>query len=455
MDRRTFGKLSAGYLASRALKGQILSPILFGIGSGSSVSIPTNGLIGRYEQASNSGSAGTALSSLVDSSGSGNNCTQGTGANQPTINTAGVSGRTICFESGNGVQRYMNFPAGVTFSTQNFGVIFVMDTLYSANSNSSYLCDFTSVSNAFSLNFNSGSPAGKLGVPGHGSSNQYVPWGTQMVGFTGAAGGSNFIFSNVFTSSGAIASASPAGGVLNCYGSNTFNPSTNLYMVLVYNRTLLQADIDQIYSYAQATYKVYGTSSYMLLGGVGDSLTAGFVASAYNGLGWMNQWLTANPTYTAYNFAITGSKIAALAVPDTIYSASPTKRICFIWSGTNDNATGTAGTWVAGALSSLSSYVSARRTTGWKCVTATMLPRTGGVTNASFETDRQTFNTALTTNAGGIYGDAISNIGGDATIGQAGDQTNLTYYMNDAIHLNQAGNAIAYGTYFGPSIASL
>jgi lysophospholipase L1-like esterase len=193
----------------------------------------------------------------------------------------------------------------------------------------------------------------------------------------------------------------------------------------------------------------------MLLAGCGDSLTAAYVAGGYNGLGWMQQWLINNPTYTAYNFAVTGSKTSALNSPDAVYSPTPAKRICWIWSGTNDLAAGNG--FVSGALSNIAAFVTARRSTGWKCVTATMLPRAGGVSANTdpFETDRQTFNSAIRANSGGIYGDAIADVGNDATIGVAGASTNATYYWSDNIHLNQAGCTLALNNYFAPAIASL
>jgi hypothetical protein len=446
--RAVLAALGAGALG----RAQILGPIL-----GGRLAVPRNGLIARYEIGGTAGAQGAAIGTFKDLSGNGYDATQSTGVNKPAVNTHTVSGGRALLFNGSATAAsnfsYMSMPAGLAPSSQSLSAVMILEPTAVQGTNDQYALDFSASNNNAYIRYNpqlKGGPAIGVSNPG-----MYIPWGPQMFGFSSSAAGWKYILRNVFSSSaGTVAASSPAGGSIMCYGAGQFNASGNLYAVFVYNRALTQADINQIWNYAQAVYRCRPFSTQMLMACCGDSQTSGYTASGYNGLGWLQQWLIANPAYTAYNFALTGSKTSALNNPDSIYSATPTKRICFIWSGTNDNATGAAGTWVAGGLTNIQNFVSARRATGWKVVTATMLPRTGGVTNGSYEADRQTFNAALTTNSGGIYGDAIADIGSNSTIGVAGAQNNSTYYGGDTTHLTQAGLTIAEGI-FASAIAGI
>ncbi len=74
----------------------------------------------------------------------------------------------------------------------------------------------------------------------------------------------------------------------------------------------------------------------------------------------------------------------------------------------------------------------------------TILPRTdftGGM-----ETQRLAYNTLLRANSGPVV-DGVADCGGDATIGQAADASNPTYYYQDptsgvGVHPTAAGYAI-------------
>jgi lysophospholipase L1-like esterase len=69
-------------------------------------------------------------------------------------------------------------------------------------------------------------------------------------------------------------------------------------------------------------------------------------------------------------------------------------------------------------------------------VVCTMLPRTGT------DAERAAYNTAIRANWA-TYADALADPAADARIGDNGDNADLTYYDADAVHLNDAGYAIA------------
>lgn len=113
--------------------------------------------------------------------------------------------------------------------------------------------------------------------------------------------------------------------------------------------------------------------------------------------------------------------------------------IYIIWAGTNDlKLGGTAATTWTG----IQALAARARTCGFKVVQLTILPRSDAGTPGSFEADRQTVNTNIRNNS--TLFDAIADVGADPTIGDAGDETNATYYQ-DLVHLTTAGNAIVAG----------
>ena len=138
-----------------------------------------------------------------------------------------------------------------------------------------------------------------------------------------------------------------------------------------------------------------------------------------------------------YNFGLGAVTLASLAsqastVVDPLYDGAR-RSVLVIFAGTNDVAL--SGTPGATVYSTLASYCNARRAVGWKVCVVTMLPRTG--TN----TERATYNSLIRANWPS-FADALADVGGDATIGQDGQNTNTTYYNADAIHPNSACHAI-------------
>jgi lysophospholipase L1-like esterase len=110
----------------------------------------------------------------------------------------------------------------------------------------------------------------------------------------------------------------------------------------------------------------------------------------------------------------------------------------FCWGGTNDLYFGATG---AELIALAQTWLTARKSAGWKVVSFTMTPRSNGPTPATFEEHRQTFNTWLRANWA-TYAHAIVDLGADARIGDDGDETDLTYYNADRVHMSDAGYAV-------------
>lgn len=126
-------------------------------------------------------------------------------------------------------------------------------------------------------------------------------------------------------------------------------------------------------------------------------------------------------------------------VTTTLNSWSSPNKVYTLMIGTNDINTGVSTATTYANIQSICSSVTA---TGAKMVALTVLPAT--LAN-NFETNRQALNTLIRN--GGACSYIIADVGNDATIGQAGQQTNTTYYQGDQVHPTAAGDTIIAGYY--------
>lgn len=136
---------------------------------------------------------------------------------------------------------------------------------------------------------------------------------------------------------------------------------------------------------------------------------------------------------------------------DSLFNNSTGENVVVIFAGTNDYVLGSDNTAVYGLTKD---YCQERKAAGWRVVVVGMLPRSNQP--ASFETYRQAIRTQMLADfavSAGIniwkggpaaYADYFIDLGGDATIGQAGQSSNTTYYL-DGTHLTNAGCAIVAG----------
>ncbi len=451
--------IGAALLSAQTSSGIVSS----GITASDALNVPLGGLQARYQASSVSGAQGTQVSSLPDTSGNGLTATQATSSKQPIINFNTVSGSQALMFTGSNILSLGGLPTqslndlvipnGLTGSTQSLSMIAIWEPLQSLNTATNYVFN---VGAATALaNFGYG-PVITVGAVTENDTRS-LPWGPQVTGFVSQASGVQTVIGTALGSNlTALTSASFTGGIIGGKSAGNFQ-NGNLFELLVYNRALTQADLNQIYVYAQSRYAVQPASTSYLIALCGDSQTSGYAGSLYNYLSFAQQYKIANPTRDIYNFAQAGTTTSQLFSPDGAYSSIPTKKIVWVWSGTNDNANNSGGgsAWISTALTNLANFTAARRATGWQVIGVTMLPRGGAsVSNANYESQRQTFNSTYRANAGGIYWDALFDIGNDATIGQAGDQTNATYFTTDQTHQVLPGVAITL-TGFSTAVGSL
>lgn len=145
-----------------------------------------------------------------------------------------------------------------------------------------------------------------------------------------------------------------------------------------------------------------------------------------------------------HNIGIAGQTTAQIIAgfPTTgalCYDRSKSKNIYMVWEGTNSLFFGASA---ATTIADLQTLWALARATGYKVVAMTILPRSNVGTPVTFEADRQTVNTWIRAN-GSLY-DALADCAANTTIGDAGDETNATYYT-DLVHMTDAGYAIVAG----------
>jgi lysophospholipase L1-like esterase len=176
----------------------------------------------------------------------------------------------------------------------------------------------------------------------------------------------------------------------------------------------------------------------------GDSLTALGGATSYP--------VQATSTFSRYlalsNTAVPGSTTATVLSRITTDTAqltawaqwTGTPRVYSLMVGTNDSFNSVY-------YSDIQSICSSVTGTGASMIVLTNLPSTTGT-----EVSRQAWNTLIRN--GGSCSYTVADVGNDSTIGQAGQNANLTYYQSDGIHPTAAGDAII-ATYLKTALTGL
>lgn len=225
--------------------------------------------------------------------------------------------------------------------------------------------------------------------------------------------------------------------------SNDFYYSGDIAEVLIYNRALTDSEVDEVEEYLATKYGLTITQELPQIVFEGDSMTSGvgstggqtYPQQTIDLLGGSSEWYGLNqgtPSET-----VQAMSANAASTIDNLYDDSLDYNILSFWGGTNDIFFGADA---ATTYSRIVSYAQGRQSAGFEVIVSTILPRSGGGTPGTFEADRQLVNTNIRDNWE-TFADALSDIASDSRIGDAGDETDGTYY-SDNIHLTNAGYAI-------------
>lgn len=168
---------------------------------------------------------------------------------------------------------------------------------------------------------------------------------------------------------------------------------------------------------------------------LGDSITAG--PGAGDGPGWA-YLLGKQLNMRLVNDGTAGTKCSdmdtnfATFTAPLLYSTSR-NNVLTLMCGTNDLI---AGFTASAVITSQQSIVAKAAAAGFTVLVATILP----VPPGSFETQRTTINAAIRAGYPGASG--VIDFAGSSVMGQAGQNTNSTYYNADNEHPNQLGNEV-------------
>jgi lysophospholipase L1-like esterase len=210
--------------------------------------------------------------------------------------------------------------------------------------------------------------------------------------------------------------------------------------VAIYARTLAKTEQWRVGQYIKRKYPaVSGLGATPFLLADGDSITFGVGATTPSTDSWPALVGTMGGFRVA-KAAVGGSVIADVdgrfVSDDAAVWPNAAYVIYSAFFGTNDlyyGATGVA-TWAAFLALCLRA-----KAAGYKVVPWTILPRSNAGTPVGFETERQTFNTLLRANYTS-FSRYLVDVAADTVRGQAGQETNSTYYA-DLCHPTTAGYA--------------
>lgn len=122
-----------------------------------------------------------------------------------------------------------------------------------------------------------------------------------------------------------------------------------------------------------------------------------------------------------------------------------------VWGGTNDLYAGDEAATVMTRYSDLCTSI--RAAGADKIIVGTVLPRSDVGVAAGFETQRQSFNTTLRSTYSN-FADALADVAANTTIGDAGDELNITYYNVDQVHMTNTGYGLV-ASIFAASLTAL
>ena len=394
--------------------------------------------LGVYKDAAKSSAASVAgdlVTTWADQSGSGNDVVQATSGSRPNYRPNTLNSLPVVRFSGTNVLA----PASWTGSSQAQTVFIV----YKCNARC--VQEYPIAQTNLFYEHLSGQPTV------HDPTDRSCAFGTiaisrdfQVMAFVASPTSVQFRQNGVnFASLAASANSTLSGLGIGGLTNATYGLNGDIAEVLIYNAALSGTNLTSVENYLLTKYAIPSplSTSAPLVVVEGDSLSQGINTTlntqeypevAYQGASG------ASP-YNYRNFAVSGSQISDLtnraAYVDALYQSSRAKNILYVWIGTNDMALG--GLTPTQTYNALVTYCAARRTAGWKVIVRTMIPRA-----AYSDTNRLSFN-SLVRAGWQTFADGLDDLGNDPILGQAGVQSNTSYYATDQVHLTPAGYGIA------------
>jgi lysophospholipase L1-like esterase len=403
------------------------------------------------------GLAGATVSTWSDQSHNGADANQATGANQMSVQTNVLNGQTIMRGNAASIMNVSNIqPTNTSFVKV---ALFKSSNLAGAN----HLMSGSNAdgAHAFRLNgsqfpesdiYASGSPVVHV-MSSQGVGSPQTNWALAILNawYSDPAASSHIspetlqeaLYVNsvagAFTKANAetmVSSATLSVGGLQ--GSTTLGFVGDIaeLMLSTSSRGPSAADINRLIALVNSTYALsipFFTKQVLY---IGDSITAGYRATAGGG-SWASTIAAANPTRWHLNKGQASAGLADMVTEASVQFSTlagcGVSTSVVIFAGTNDIALYTKTG--AQAFTSLLSLCSTLRTAGAaKIAVVTMLPR-----GAGSETERQNLNNAIRAD-GLAHFDAVADVE-TLSMGAAGANSNTTWYNVDGTHPNDLGHA--------------
>ena len=397
-----------------------------------------------------------AIATWSDSSGNGNNATQGTAAARPTVSSIG-SVPAASFDGGDILNAPSVMPVGVTSAGRYTKVAIVRlsaiagvlnNILSGTTAHAMRVIDTSGVGRLRSLNGPGGNAINAAG-PNLAINTTYllmVSWAPDL-GLHSLYVNGAWVDNNVAT--GTAGGTTQNDTAIQIGGFNGVASLNGLLgEALLYPRLLTGAEQAQIVEWASTRYGL-ALSSLRLVEGIGGSWMEGrgvigqgttggdtLLGQVFASLG-----LTPGVNITAYNDGVFGQPLSTLLTTQTAYSrytAAASRRVCLFWVTSNDLDSGVSAATV---LANVETQARRLVATGYTVLILPILPRTSG--NPSYETGRGTINTGLAANAaswGATYIDIFA--GGGSVLNNPSVISNPTYYQVDQIHITAAAYAL-------------
>ena len=222
-------------------------------------------------------------------------------------------------------------------------------------------------------------------------------------------------------------------------GTNEYPFSGLIYRILVYKAAHSAATMQEVVAALAAEHAVQQAYHKQIVFR-GDSLTAGQSADPIGNYSF--QVLAKRPEWRIFNMGVGGQMLSAMITRDTtgvdpLYDASLDENVIGILAGTND--IGGDGITGAQCFARLQTWCQARKAAhaGWNLRVMTLLARTGG----AFKTAIAEHNGLV--RAGDPAIDRLVDVGLGSPIEPAlSNETNLTYFQADGLHLTTAGYGV-------------
>ncbi len=363
----------------------------------------------------------TAVDTAYDSSGSGNHFTQATGIRQPIYHAA--TSTTPAYFDFDGSNDYLR-TATPTLTQPT--VAFMVARFKAEYTAADTMMDGGGGANTFRVYRTA--PRETVFYAGGNIFLDYTAESSwQLYTIVANAASSVFTIENITLAGSGATNA--AGITIGANGVGTPNQyaACQIAALAIYSRALSSEEIAKLQQYFRMRYLA------TRLVFVGDSITHGTAATGavgFSALTWLNK------LKSSVDLGVGGTTIVQMLAKAS-YESFAWKRVnrtlntVVIMGGTNDIATGATG---AATYANLVKLCAIWRSVGWRVVVVTMLPRTGT------DAERASYNTLIRNNYA-TFADGLADAGGDALMGQNGQNTDTTYYNVDTVHPNDTGHA--------------